>query len=110
METQKNHLDLFDRIASVLDNHEQLLQTISSMKHDDIAVLIEYLAKLRLTRDKCAKDTHTNFKQKHGCSSSYYYLKTDSEKYAKKLEENRMYKSRKRREAKLAESNAVQCV
>jgi Skp family chaperone for outer membrane proteins len=104
---------VFHRLAEALNDGDTFKRVVAELEESELTQVLEHLVRLRLIRDKCARDVREKFKEEHGCSSSLYYTRLDPEKYEKRKEYNRLYKQRKRNQEKAMTPpavNAVQCV
>ena len=85
----------FERLCEVVSDVEGMCRELQT---DDIvlASLICKLVRMKMVKDKCNKQMRDKFKEEHGHSQLWGYVKNNPEQYAKMLERNKAYKQRKR--------------
>lgn len=86
---------VYQRLCIVCDDIDGMCSALNT-EDRVLAALICQLVKMKMGKAKSTQQIRRKFKDQHGHSTTWDYLKRNPDQYAKMLERNRLYKQKKR--------------
>lgn len=93
----KMALAFYKRLLPIVDD-DAAMATALKTSEVEVIEFVRYLMHSKMTREKCMADNRKIFKEQHGCSRTWQYLKDNPEKHQQVVQQKREYRKRRKQE------------
>jgi hypothetical protein len=93
----QGNMEHYKNICDFLDDDEAILQYAQTLSQTELVGLLKYLTASKRVRDDSARAFNARKAEELGHTIQWHRVKNDPEAYQRKLEYNRVYRQKKRK-------------